>query len=107
MTSVNWKQLVELDRSEDTADVGIMMVRLSNRGNPDHRQNPHKPISVPDSVVPVKSFDDASRVCRAYIEDHALGGGSWGGGEITREGKIIAHVSFNGRVWKEMLDHQR
>ena len=106
MTSVNWKQLVEVDRSEDAENVGTMMACLSNRGNPDHGQNPCKPISVPDRVVPVKSFADASRVCRTYIENHGLGGGSWAGGEITRDGQIVARVSYNGRVWKEVLDHQ-
>jgi hypothetical protein len=51
-------------------------------------------------TVPVSSFEEASRVCQAYIGKHELGGGNWTGGAIyDGRGKQIAYVSYNGRVW--------
>ena len=28
-----------------------------------------------------------------------LGGGNWNGGQICEEGRPLARVSYNGRVW--------
>jgi hypothetical protein len=52
--------------------------------------------------VPVKSYKEASRECRQYIEEHNLGAGNWTGGEIydAKTGEVVAHVSYNGRVWR-------
>lgn len=51
-------------------------------------------------TVPVSSFEEASKVCRKYITDRGLGS-NWYGGDISdSSGKIVAHVSYNGRVWE-------
>ena len=49
----------------------------------------------------VPSLEEASKVCRAYIEDDALGSSNWMGGEVVSEetGLCVAVVSYNGRVW--------
>lgn len=50
--------------------------------------------------VPVATLAEASRVCLAFTARNHLGGGNWSGGKIREGGKVIAHVSYNGRVWE-------
>lgn len=80
-----------------------MFMTLSNRGNPDHNENPEKPVfGCPnDYGVEVENFEEASKLARAYIEENMLGGGNWTGGKITNEsGEQIGQVAYNGRVFK-------
>lgn len=80
-----------------------MKVKLASIGNPDFRQDPNQPLfgSESNKIVPVKSFKEASELCVKFIEDNDLGSGNWYGGEIYDDkGKVIAHVSYNGRVWE-------
>ena len=78
-----------------------MKVRLSSCGNPDFRQDPHKPLpGVRRQTVSVKDIAGASRACLQYILENQLGGGNWDGGQvIDAAGAVIAQVSYNGRVW--------
>jgi hypothetical protein len=79
-----------------------LRVELSNRGNPDRAEDPLRPLpGVPcPGWVEVDSMAEASRRCRDYIEEHALGAGHWTGGRIRNEaGKMLAYVSYNGKVW--------
>lgn len=79
-----------------------MKVLLSSVGNPDHRQDPNAPLygCDPDRTVEVDSFEMASAQCISFIHHNDMGGGNWSGGDITKDGKLIAYVSYNGRVWK-------
>ena len=79
-----------------------MKVKLSSVGNPDFGQNPNKPMwGVKNKTVKVNSFKEASAVCQKFIDENDLGGGNWTGGEILDENnKVIANVSYNGRVWE-------
>lgn len=47
--------------------------------------------------VDVASVEEASKVCRAYIEHNDLGGGNWTGGDVRENGKVIGKISYNGR----------
>ncbi len=76
-----------------------MKVILDSRGNPDFGENPRHNMS-PKQIVPVGSFDEASSICMAYIKKHNLGGGNWTGGQVTKDGKEVAYISYNGRVWE-------
>lgn len=79
---------------------GKFKVKLASVGNPDHRQDPSRSLpGVPRRTVSVSSMEAASKVCRDYIGEHELGCGNWAGGEIVENGKTIAKVSYNGRVW--------
>lgn len=49
--------------------------------------------------VAVTSMEEASRVCREYIESNELGGGNWTGGDVINAGKKVARISYNGRIW--------
>jgi hypothetical protein len=48
---------------------------------------------------PVKTLAEASKVCRRYITENDLGGGNWTGGKVVCNGKAVARVSYNGKVW--------
>lgn len=48
----------------------------------------------------VADYAEASALCRAYIDSKGIGNSRWSGGEIYRDGKQVAYVSYNGRVWK-------
>lgn len=80
-----------------------MKVLLASCGNPDFGQDPDKPLfgCERNKWVVVKDFKEASEQCQKFIEDNELGGGNWSGGKIINDKlKIIAHVSYNGRVWE-------
>lgn len=50
--------------------------------------------------VPIADFTAASRACREFIEANDLGASAWRGGQIVDDaGKVVATVSYNGRVW--------
>lgn len=79
-----------------------LTVLVANRGNPDHGQDPDKPVwGLPeDEQVPVFDFEHASAVCQSYIAEHSLGGSSWAGGDVKDlAGNTVARVSYNGRVF--------
>lgn len=73
-----------------------MKVLLASCGNPDYRQDPDKELWGCDrnKWVNVDSIKEASEKCVAWIERNDLGAGNWNGG------RIIAHISYNGRAWK-------
>lgn len=80
-----------------------MKVKLASIGNPDFGQDPDKPMygCEPNKMVKVKTFKEASEACVKFIMDNDLGSGNWFGGEIYDDNnKVIAHVSYNGRVWE-------
>jgi hypothetical protein len=77
-----------------------LRVTLSSAGNPDHDQYYGEDVLSPTLLVEVKDFSEASTACRAYIAQHNLGAGNWTGGTITQGNRIVARVSYNGRVWR-------
>lgn len=80
---------------------GAYKVLLASVGNPDFGQDNRRSLpGVPRKTLRVASLADASRACRAYIEHYELGGGNWLGGEVKKDGKVIAKISYNGRAWE-------
>ena len=49
--------------------------------------------------VRVRDLQEASKVSQGYIRGHDLGGGNWTGGQVYRDGIMVAYISYNGRVW--------
>lgn len=48
----------------------------------------------------VDTLRKASEVVREYIECNLLGSSCFTGGDVINDnGKLVAHVSYNGRVW--------
>ena len=78
-----------------------MTVQLQSVFNPDyprHEQNIIAPV-----VFPVDDLSGAVIMCQSFINASGIGSGNWGNGagEVRDDsGKIIAHISYNGRVWK-------
>lgn len=81
-----------------------LSVKLSNVGNPDHGQDPRRPL--PETTVGwahVDTIKEAVELCLLYVSFYDLGGGNWNGGLITRneDGLAIGRVGYNGRVWSD------
>ena len=79
-------------------------VKLSNVGNPDHRQDSRRPL--PETTcgwAQVSTLKEAVELCRLYMSFYDLGSGNWSGGLITRnaDGVTVGRVSYNGRVWPD------
>jgi hypothetical protein len=88
----------ELERQQS------LEVWLSSVGNPDHGQDPSRPLfGVQQYWQTVESLGRASAMCRSYIVGNDLGGGNWTGGLVRRREthEEIATVSYNGRVWRK------
>ena len=81
-----------------------LSVELSSVGNPDYQQDPDRALpGVPSLTVKALSLLDASRHVRAYIEANGLGVGSWSGGTVLDfQGRLVAHITYNGAVWREL-----
>lgn len=79
-------------------------VELSSVGNPDYQQDPDRALpGVPSLTVKALSLLDASRHVRAYIDKYQLGVGSWSGGTVRDfQGRLVAHITYNGAVWREL-----
>ena len=83
------------------APKGAYKVLLASVGNPDFGQDNRRSLpGVPRRTLRVASLADASKACRAYIGHYELGGGNWLGGEVKKDGKLIAQISYNGRAWE-------
>lgn len=78
-------------------------VQLAHGPNPDRDGDGYwagAPDAPRSAEVRVSSFEEAARVCQAFIAKHELGGGNWYGGAVRdARGRQIAYVSYNGRVW--------
>ena len=77
-----------------------MIVKLSHAPNPDikggYRGETPKENNLKPKIIDLK---DASLRCRAWISNNDLGAGNWTGGQVYEDGKKIALVSYNGKVW--------
>jgi len=79
-----------------------MRVILANRGNIDYGQYPgmNIPGKPKDEIVKVKNSEEASKVCREYIEENELGFSTWTGGQVMGDNDdgLIGYVWYNGKV---------
>jgi len=77
-----------------------MQVRLEAQSNPDFGPGTHqRMVRIKPYTVEVDSLEEASRVVEKFIEDNDLGGGNFNFGIVTDNGKEIAWVSYNRKVW--------
>jgi hypothetical protein len=83
------------------ASKGAYKVLLASVGNPDFGQLRTRSLpGVPRRTIRVASLADASKACLAYIQHYELGGGNWSGGDVQKDGAVIARISYNGRAWE-------
>lgn len=87
----------------------MFTVTLEAKPNPDYTgSNDWRGyVNIKKTFVSVASLQEASKVCKDFIEESDLGGGNWTGGQVFENGSQIAHISYNGRVWegKENAPH--
>lgn len=75
-------------------------VVLAAFGNPDHGQDPTKPL-VQTQGAQADTIEELSKKVREFIEENNLGAGNWTGGEVyeVATNKVIGRISYNGRFW--------
>ncbi len=74
------------------------LVHLRAHGNPDFYESDS--IGVSPITVPVNSLEEASKAALDFIRHWDLGGGNFPHARVTNcKGKLVAEVSYNGRVW--------
>lgn len=80
-------------------------VSLSAEPNPDFDEDSLEgSINIPEQLVPVKSVSEARNKVMQFISENDLGSGNWSGGQIFENGRPIAFVSYNGRVWEGKIE---
>lgn len=85
------------------------IVQLRNIGNPDHGQNPLKPLPMTRCIDrPVMNLILARTEVLNYIKSYRLGGGNWSGGRVVdaNTGREVAYISYNGRIWQPAKEFQ-
>ncbi|MGH8325237.1 MAG: hypothetical protein ACRET2_00575 [Steroidobacteraceae bacterium] len=75
-----------------------LRLSLHSVGNPDFGQNPNRPVSPPLSIE-VETLPAAAAAVRDYIERHRLGGGNLPSVMVFEGNRVVARISYNGRVW--------
>jgi len=85
-----------------------MKVELASCGNPDHFQDPYRPMYGCESnhFVTVKTLEEASIECKKFIENNFLGGGNWTGGAVYENNKCIAQISITGKIMPPEPEHE-
>ncbi|PQJ82464.1 hypothetical protein [Polaribacter glomeratus] len=59
-------------------------------------------LSKPNGLIyyEVKDLEEASSICRKFIQTYSLGSGNWLGGRVINEkSDFLARISYNGRIW--------
>jgi hypothetical protein len=74
---------------------------LRSVGNPDLGQ--YAPVSEP-TAVKGKTLRAMVQAAEEYRDEWNLGGGNWIKPEVRLDGKPVAWISYNGRVW-DSPDH--
>ena len=96
--------LKNLDKfSSKLKNMGVnYTVSLSAEPNPDYDEDTQEgSVNIPEQLAPVKSISEARDKVMQFISEFDLGSGNWSGGQIfDTEGKPIAFISYNGRVWE-------
>jgi hypothetical protein len=56
-------------------------------------------INIKGKWIKVDDLKDAQIKVRLFIKKHELGSGNFSGGQVRKDGKEIAHISHNYRIW--------
>lgn len=66
-------------------------------GNPDFGQ--YTPQS-PREKLQAETLEELKKKIEAYRDEWNLGGGNWVSPVVKKDGKLVGHFSYNGRLWK-------
>lgn len=54
-------------------------------------------------TLEIDSIEQASDLCRRYIDGNGLGSGNWSGGQIHDEsGELVGRIAYNGRFFEQV-----
>ncbi len=90
-------------KEEKKEKVSGYEVELSAVPNPDYAHDSTRKegkIKIAPYRVKIDDIPGARAIVLKFIEDNDLGGGNFTGGVIYKDGKAVAHVSYNGRIWE-------
>jgi hypothetical protein len=65
-------------------------------GNPDRNQGEWEETH----TLSASDMKTLRKVVNDFQRDNDVGGGNWGNAELLEDGRMIGHMSYNGRVWK-------
>jgi len=81
----------------------MLKVKLEAKPNHDYTGCDYRgSLNIKARFITVATLKEASEICSAFIEKNELGGGNWTGGQVFENGKEIARVSYNGRIWEPL-----
>ena len=66
-------------------------------GNPDFGQ--YAPVS-PREVLRAETLEELKMKVEKYRDYWHLGGGNWVSPVVRKDGKVVGHFSYNGRLWQ-------
>lgn len=66
-------------------------------GNPDFGQ--YAPLS-PKVTLQAETLAELKKKVEEYRSYWDLGGGNWVAPVVRKDGKVVGHFSYNGRLWK-------
>lgn len=77
-----------------------MIIEIKHTKNIDIKGGYWSKMKRPNNIkFTVKTLKQAVRKCQDFIEKYDLGGGNWDNANVIDHGVLIAHISYNGRVW--------
>ena len=71
---------------------------LRSLGNPDFNEDPTEAMSAPRAVK-AETLAAMVQAAEDYRDQNALGGGNWVTPVVMENGRAVATISYNGRVW--------
>lgn len=71
-------------------------------GNPDRGQDPRfPPYGVTQTTLQSDTLSGLQERVSQWQSENAIGAGNWVPATVSKNGKTVGFMSFNGRVWKE------
>jgi hypothetical protein len=71
-------------------------------GNPDHGQDPDKPLfGVDPKTIKAESLDELQEAVWDWQIDNAIGAGNWVDMPVYEYDHCIGLMSYNGRIWEQ------
>lgn len=76
----------------------VFRLTLSSVGSPDFGQDPRRSVS-PHESFEVQTLSAAADAVRGYIARYRLGGGNLPTVMVFEGNRVVARISYNGRIW--------
>jgi len=79
------------------------IVRITNRGNIDFRQDPHSLVYGTRELwdISTKKLSELRDIVKKYIYDNELGSGNFVPPVVFHKGEPIGYFSYNCRFWRK------